>query len=299
MAEADESLLRPDPAAVHRLWRAQARLQAAPWLHVEVARRMAERLPLLRKAPGLWIDWFAHAGGSAEAVQRCLPQARRLVVEADLALAQRSRDSAKGPWWRRLGRQTDPVHVGHVPDGPGADLLWANMSLLASSDAAGLMAHWHAALRDEGVVMLTTLGPDSLRELRALHRAQGWSPPHLPFMDMHDLGDLMVASGFADPVIDQEHLTLNWPEPRLVLDELRTLGRNLHPRRHSGLRTPRWRQQWLDAMAEQAHQGRINLTFEVVYAQAFKVPRRLPATEVRIDVDVLRQRLRIGRIEGG
>ena len=100
--------------------------------------------------------------------------------------------------------------------------------------------------------MFSTFGPDTLAELRALYRELGWAAPAQAFVDMHDLGDMLVHAGFADPVMDQEHLTLHWPGPRELLAELRSLGGNLNPARHRGLRTPRWRSRLEAALRERA-----------------------------------------------
>src|SRR5207247_496200 len=134
-----------------------------------------------------------------------------------------------------------------VPDGD-AQLLWANMMLHAAADPQAVFARWHRALAVDGFVMFSTLGPDTLRELRELYRACGWPAPMAELVDMHDLGDMLVHAGFADPVMDQEQITLTWATPQALLDELRTLGGNAHPQRFAGLRTPRWRERLCAAL---------------------------------------------------
>jgi malonyl-CoA O-methyltransferase len=95
-------------------------------------------------------------------------------------------------------------------------------------------------------------------------------------VDMHDLGDMLVHAGFADPVMDQVALTLTWASPEALLTELRSLGSNAHPQRFAGLRTPRWRDRLHAALRERAGaDGRISMTFEVVYGHAFKPPPRV------------------------
>ena len=115
-----------------------------------------------------------------------------------------------------------------------ADMLWANMMLHACADIAGMFASWHRALAADGFVMFSTLGPGTLPELRLLYERERWGPAFYPFADMHDLGDLLVHAGFADPVMDQEQLTLTWSSPQAALQELRALGGNLHAARHAG-----------------------------------------------------------------
>lgn len=162
------------------------------------------------------------------------------------------------------------------------------MALHAEADPAVTIGHWHRALAVDGFLMFSTLGPGSLPELRSLYAARGWGPPMAPLVDMHDLGDMLVAAGFADPVMDQELIVLTWADAQAALNELRSLGGNVDPARVTGLRTPRWRARLLQALQDTARQradGRIALTFEVAYGHAFRPPARAAvAPESRVDL---------------
>ena len=157
------------------------------------------------------------------------------------------------------------------------------MMLHAVVDPVALIERWHGLLRVDGFVMFSCLGPGTLRELRTLYARLGWPAPTPGFVDMHDLGDMLVQAGFADPVMDQETLTLRWPDAHALLRELRSLGGNTAPDRVQGLRTPRWREllvQELQTLA--APDGSIGLSFEVAYGHAFKAaPRLRPAKRRR------------------
>ena len=289
-----------DHAALERVLARQARAPVAPWLHVEVARRMAERLPVIRQTPAVVIDWWAHAGGGQAALAQVYPRARQLRVEPASTTLARARGSA--PWWtaRRWRREAPALDDAAVPAAAG-QLLWANMMLHAVPDPLALMQRWRRALAVDGFLMFSTLGPDTLGGLRALYRDAGWGPAHGPFIDMHDLGDMLVAAGFADPVMDQERLTLTWASADALLAELRTLGGNADASRQAGLRTPRWRDRLKAALAERAGaDGRIALDFEVVYGHAFNPPPRPRlAGETRVPLDDLRSMVRRGRESTG
>ncbi len=156
-------------------------------------------------------------------------------------------------------------------------MLWANMALHLAADPQALIAQWHRALATDGFLMFSCLGPDTLRELRALYAALGWPAPCPDFTDMHDWGDMLVHGGFAEPVMDMERLTLTWATPAALLEELRELGPNLHPGRFPALRGRGWRQR-LEAELARAlagPDGRLGLTFEVVYGHAVKPAPRL------------------------
>jgi malonyl-CoA O-methyltransferase len=157
------------------------------------------------------------------------------------------------------------------------------MMLHAVVDPTALIARWQQLLRADGFVMFSCLGPGTLRELRTLYDRLGWPAPTPGFVDMHDFGDMLVHAGFADPVMDQETLTLRWSSPRALLAELRALGGNTAPDRASGLRTPRWRarlERELESLA--APDGTLGLSFEVAYGHAFKAAPRLRAGEQTI-----------------
>jgi malonyl-CoA O-methyltransferase len=275
MAETRSAAPVADPAACERLLRRIALADAAPWLHQEVARRMAERLAIIRTPPVRWLDWWGAWGGSAEAVATALPAAERVVVEPTEALAERSRQASRAPWWA-LRRRGVTVHTtAAAPEGQ-APMLWANMVLHHQPEPQSEFAAWHRALAPDGFVMFSTLGPQTVRTLREVYGAIGAGEAHAPYADMHDLGDMLVHGGFADPVMDQETISLHWSTPEAALAELHALGMNLSPRRHAGLRTPRWRARLCQALGQLSREnGRIVLHFELVYGHAFKgQPRR-------------------------
>ena len=283
-----------DAAALARATRRLAIAPEAPWLHGEVARRMAERLAVVRLAPARVLDWTAHAGASQALLRQAYPRAEIVAVEAQPPI---ERDAP--PWWSaRRWRSEASVLAEDAVAPASAQLVWANMMLHGVVDPGLAMQRWRAALTVDGFLMFSTLGPDTLASLRALYRDAGWGAPHAPFTDMHDLGDMLVASGFAEPVMDQERLTLTWATPEALLAELRALGANADPARHAGLRTPRWRARLLGALRERADaQGRIALEFEVVYGHAFN-PRPRVAGVTHVTVEALRGMARSGAGSG-
>ncbi len=284
-----------DPAAAER-WHGRAPPEA-PWLHEEVARRMAERLEWIRLQPASWAHWGPARGGlQAHAVlAERYPKAQVQAVEPSPAGAQATRLALAAPWWRRWGRTATQV-VDAVPDG-AVQMVWSNMALHLAADPQALIAQWHRALATDGFLMFSCLGPDTLRELRALYASLGWPPPAPEFTDMHDWGDMLVNAGFAEPVMDMERLTLTWGSPEALLSELRQLGRNLHPARFPGLRGRAWRTRLEAALREAlaGPDGRLALTFEVVYGHALKpAPRVRMAAESAVPLQDMRALLRGG-----
>ena len=284
-----------DPRAVARVRRRLAAADEPPWLHREVARRLAERLQVLRQPPGQWLDWGGFLGGGASEVARVWPQAQRVVVEPDAELLARSRDALRRPWWNWRGQRAAEAAVVLETDvaPAAAGMLFANMVWQASDDPDALLRCWHRALAPRGVLMFATLGPDTLRELRTIYAAQGWPAPHPRYVDMHDIGDALVQHGFDDPVMDQEVLRLSWSSPAALLAELRQWGGNIAVTRFAGMRTRAWRHALETSLSQAADpQGRICMSIEVVYGHAVRGQHRATAGEpVRVGLDELRSNL--------
>ncbi|MBX3619430.1 MAG: biotin synthase [Rhizobacter sp.] len=297
MSEPSTSTVRHlDVASVHASLRRLARSEGAPWLHAEVARRMGERLAFIRAKPESVVDWWAFGGASSDVLDKAYPGARRVLVEPTEALRGRSRQGAAAPWWSARRWRGGDVQVAS-PDEvapASAQLVWANMMLHAVPDPAALIARWQRVLALDGFVMFSCLGPGSLPELREVYARAGWQAPLAEFVDMHDLGDMLVQAGFADPVMDQEMLTLSWSSPEALLAELRSLGANASPDRFRGLRTPRWHRALHDELMQLATpDGRIHLQFEVAYGHAFKVAHHVPVSaQTTVSLDDMRAMVR-------
>jgi malonyl-CoA O-methyltransferase len=247
----------------------------------------------------LILDWWGFLGAGAPYLDRAYPKAQRVVVEPTPKWAAHSHNAAQPPWWsaRRWGSGSIRVICEADPMPGGVQLVWANMMLHAVSDPPSLFERWQEALAVDGFVMFSCLGPGTLRELRALYRRLGWPTPTPHFVDMHDLGDMLVRAGFADPVMDQETLTLHWDSPQALLRELRSLGGNAAPDRVAGLRTPRWRARLLRELQTLADaQGRLALSFEIAYGHAFKAaPRLRPGEATNVSLGDMRSMLRSPR----
>jgi malonyl-CoA O-methyltransferase len=290
------STQRPPTIDAQAAQRWSNRLPAAsPWLHEEVARRMQERLQWILRTPAAWLHWWPLQGGRRvhEALVKRYPKARCFVQEGSAALAQAARRQLQQDWWKPA-RWLDPgVQVTPPPE--PVQMLWANMALHMDADPQGLIQRWHGLLAVDGFLMFSCLGPDTLRELRPVYAALGWPAPSHEFTDMHDWGDMLVHAGFAEPIMDMERITLSYSSAEKLLQELRSLGRNLHPQRFTALRGRHWRQTLCETLerALRGPDGRLELTFEVIYGHAFKPPPKLKVLpEIRVPLEEMRRSLR-------
>lgn len=286
-----------DAGAARRQRRRLALSGAVPWLHEEVAQRMLERLPVIKLQPQQVLQSRPLLGGGDDGLRQHYPQARQLWLEPDEAVRalaqQRLRRGLLQSMLQSLRGAAKPEVLGQ-PGESQAELLWSNMELHAEADKPALMAQWQRALAVDGFLMFSCLGPDSFVELRPIYAREGWGEPAPAWVDMHDLGDLLVHAGFADPVMDQEHLRLTWGQPQDLLRDLRALGGNLAPSRFAGLRGRAWHAKLLQALeALRGPDGRLVLSVELVYGHAFKPkPRHKVAEQTAISLDQMRSMVR-------
>lgn len=261
-----------DPIAVAR-WQRIAPL-TSPWLHEEVASRMLDRLQWIKLQPQAWAHWGAVRGGLQhhQNLVEKYPKSTCFVVETQLNRAQAAAKNIAKSWWKPSGWFGKVARFEAPPPG-SVDMLWANMALHETPDPQALLAQWHGALTVGGFLMFSCLGPDTAIELREVYRQLGWPPAGHDLTDMHDWGDMLVAAGFAEPVMDMERITLTFETPERLLNELAGLGRNFHPARFAGLRGRAWRARLKTELAQHlTHEpdGRLSLTFEVIYGHALK-----------------------------
>ena len=247
--------------------RAAVSYDAAAVLAGEVGRRMAERLDYVKVDPHCMADIGCATGNGIRALIKRYPGALPLAI--DFARPMLVELIRKTSWSSRLTRHAPrPINadVGRLPVKTGTlGLVWSNLMLHWLEDPAPAFAEVHRTLATEGLLTFSMLGPDTLKELRLACLACNFEPPLRRFLDMHDVGDLLVATGFADPVMDMEIITMTYDNPLGLLRDQRQLGvRNalLGPWRD-------WRRVF-KAWAASKQEGRLSASFEIVYGHAWK-----------------------------
>lgn len=243
-------------------------------LEREVGARMLERLELVRLDPGVVVDAGAGPGPQAEGLRR--RYARALYVPVDTSLAMLREQRARSGWMQRVLARRRPAAVcadmRSLPlAAASCGLVWSNMALHWMSDPLPALREFGRVLRPEGLLMFSTLGPDTLKELRSACEAAGAGPQAHRFRDMHDLGDMLTGSGFSSPVMDMEIITLSFRSVAALVSDLRATGQSSSAAGRR--RTLTGKRRWAavrEMLESRAVNGRIACTVEVVYGHAWK-----------------------------
>ena len=285
-----------DPAALdsHRVRRAFDRAasnyEAAAFLAREVAARMSERLDLLRAAPRSVLDLGSGTGRDARMLRERYRECRVVELDVSHAMLLQSRESAS--WWRRgvlrLRGTAMPLVCADMTKLPFAygtfDMVWSNF-VLHWVDLPRALAEMYRVLRPGGVCMFSTLGPDTLQELRSAYAACDSHVHVNRFVDLHDIGDMLVQARFADPVMDMEYVRVTYADILALLRDLRSAGGgNANFGRPQALSGRRGYQRMSAAYEAHREDGKLPATFEVVYGHAWRpeVERRTPGGEAVI-----------------
>jgi len=223
---------------------------------------MLERLDYIRLDPGRVLD--AGSGPPRRELRRRYPRATTIALDFSLAMLPR-----RGMLARLAGSNQVAVcaDMQYLPLADASvELVWSNMALHWLSDPLPALREFRRVLAPNGLLMFSTLGPDSLKELRA---AAGEPRVHA-FIDMHDLGDMLLAAGLAAPVMDMELITLEYPDADTLLADLRGSGQtSARADRPRGLAGRAFADRLRRALGEKPR-----ASFEVVYGHAWCAPRQ-------------------------
>jgi malonyl-CoA O-methyltransferase len=256
--------------------RAAHTYDAAAVLQKSVREEMLDRLDLVKMTPSAILDAGCGTGHGSFALRQRFPQAQ--IISLDLAMGMLQQTYAQQPtlqrWMAKLTGKKSLIcaDIEALPLADNSvDMVWSNLAIQWCNNLDQAFSEIKRVLKPNGLVMFSTFGPDTLKELR-IASAQDDTTTHVSrFIDMHDIGDAMARAGFSAPVLDVEHFTLTYDDAKSVMRDLKSIGaHNATAGRARGLIGKGFFAQ-LAARYEQFRQedGKLPATFEVVYGHAW------------------------------
>ncbi|MDP1643913.1 MAG: malonyl-ACP O-methyltransferase BioC [Thiobacillus sp.] len=272
-----------DFAEVRRAFdHAAASYDAHAVLQREVCDRLLERLDFMTLQPGRVLDVGTGTGYGLAHLRAHYAEAEFCAIDIAPAMLNAVRTRLPQPSWaqRALSRLTPSparrthlvcADMGRLPLAPNSmNLVWSSLALQWAHDLETTLKGFHEVLAPGGLLIFATFGPDTLKELRAAFSAIDDAPHVNQFVDLHDIGDMLIHAGFASPVMEMEMLTLTYADLKTLMRDLKGIGaHNAATTRRRGLLG---KSAW--ARLEQAYEarrleGRLPATFEVIYGHAW------------------------------
>ena len=251
--------------------RSAAGYDQAAVLQREIGDRMLQRLDVVRLAPFRILDVGAGTGYCMQALAQRYSKSRIFAVDvaASMLLQARSKLSWRQRLWRQHAFITGDAEQLPIADA-SMDMIFSNLALQWCPDLDQVFSEFRRVLKPGGLLMFSTFGPDTLKELRACWNQVDEYSHINSFVDMHDIGDSLLRSGFADPVMDMEMLTVTYPDAYSVMRDLKQIGaHNVTHHRARGLTGKQRLQAVVDAYEAYRAEGSLPVTHEVVYGHAW------------------------------
>lgn len=250
--------------------RAADTYDAAAVLQKRVREEMFSRLDLVKLSPTTILDAGCGTGLGSIALQKRFKFAQ--VFSLDLALGMLNKTYAQQPLLRKVfgKKRLICADIENMPvTDASMDVVWSNLALQWCNDLDKSFAEMWRVLKPNSLLMFSTFGPDTLKELRA---ASNNGNTHVSrFIDMHDIGDALTRAGFSAPVLDVEHYTLTYDDVKGVMQDLKAIGaHNATQGRGRGLAGKGFLKNLITQYEQFRVDGKLPATFEVIYAHAWK-----------------------------
>lgn len=268
--------------------RAAPRYDEVAVLQREVGQRMIDRLEVVKLQPEVILDIGSGTGVATAELSRRYKKAR--VIALDIALPMLLETRKRGSWLRRprcLCGDFDQIPLADK----SVDLIYSNAAVQWSNNLDETFREFRRVLKPGGLLMFSSFGPDTLKELRSAWSAADGHSHVSTFIDMHDVGDALMRARFADPVMDVDRMTLTYEDVAGLMQDLKVLGaHNVTSNRQRGL-TGKGRLRAMQEAYEQfRREGLLPASYEVVYGHAWVPDQEQEPGTVEVPFD------RLGRI---
>lgn len=270
MRDGEDSVFELDRRLLRRAFeRSATSYDRAAVVQREIGGRLLERLDLIKLEPSVIVDVGCGTGAITAMLLKKYRRAR--VVGLELAPTMVAAARKRAPWLRVLyGAVGEPEALPLAS--ASCDLIFSNLSLQWCIDLECAFAEFRRVLKPGGALLFSTLGPDTLIELRRGWRVADQNNHVNAFLDMHDIGDALIRARMAEPVVDVERLTLTYREVDALMRDLKALGAGNVTAGRARTLTGKSRLRAMRAAYEQFRRtdGLLPVTCEVVYGHAWK-----------------------------
>lgn len=288
--------LRDDIAALNvkdvqrRFDRVASRFDSVDFIHSTTRDGLLARLePIVVEAKTV-IDLGSATGSGSRLLTRRFRGAH--IIAADLSRNMLEQGQKKKSWFARTSAvQANATALPFSEQ--SIDVVFANLLLPWIDDPARVFAEVCRVLREGGLFLFATLGPDSLDELRRAWGEPGSDEHVRRFPDMHDLGDAAVRAGLRDPVLDVDRLSVTYGKADALFEDLTAVGarNSLQHRRRSLGGAVRFKAM-VNALDAARIDGLLTLDLELVYGHCWGSGSRPPDSEYRVAAEAITRRSR-------
>lgn len=266
--------------------RAADSYDAAAVLQKEVCSRLLEKLEYIQLSPRLILDAGVGTGEAVAPLMKRYKKSRLVVLDlSERMLAKATRHGS-------LLRKPELVcaDIEHLPFCENSfELIFSSLTLQWCNDMQATMADILRVLKPGGLLMFSTFGPDTLKELRSCWSQIDDAVHVNEFTDMHDVGDGLLQAGFADPVMEAETITVNYKSIDKLMADLRGIGANTTAEGgRAGLTAPSVLKKLRQAYEIYRVDKLLPASYEVVYGHAWKpAASQTQKHELRVNITEL------------
>ncbi len=242
-------------------------------LQREVCDRLVEKLEYIKFKPDRILDVGAGTGYATYCLQKVFPDAEIIALDISLPMLDVARQ--RNGIWSRLRNRIKFLNADaeYLPlSNDSVDLVFSNLTLQWVNQPAGVFSEFRRVLKDNGMLLFSTFGPDTLKELRASWQSVDQYSHVNNFLDMHDVGDAMLRMQLAEPVMSTEYLTMTYNDVNKLMQDLKNIGaHNITSHRARGLMGKEKFRRFQRAYEQYRIDGVLPATYEVIYGHAWSV----------------------------
>jgi len=265
---------------------------AAAVLQQEVCRRLIEKLDFIRFQPARILDVGCGTGFATYSLEKEFPKAE--IIALDIAYPMLATARKRSGFLSRIKSKIKFINADteFLPlVNNSVDMVFSNLTLQWVNQLDLVLTEFERVLRPGGMIMFSSFGPGTLKELRASWQAVDQYSHVNDFQDMHDIGDAMLRARLAEPVMDAEYLTLTYSDIYGLMRDLKDIGaHNITSQRARGLTGKNKFRKFQQAYEQFRTDGVLPASYEVVYGHGWKgIEKDAAKSEISISVDDIKR----------